>query len=342
MANPTHYSCPRCMLTIAQCFCPSCNQFLTDDVEIAESIMRPPEAPEGPLEWCTAFGHWGDVFACVGVMKALMKHTGQEKTNVLYVGPDMDIMAWLKEQPFTDRVAAVKSTKDGYSEFWGATTRPGTEPKDWLEFLAIPVFDPPTNDFPSPEQFTQTHINARWFETRLGMPAQLWHDGVLPMHAYLWMEQKLQQVMPLRMGKVYHLHPVSTWSELAGNHWSHWLGAIEWLLEKTPHTFIITGLEQIAYLPKHPRLINLIGELKSNMHVLALNDFCDGVICTPNSVAHWSVIKKQKSLVIGNKATGLLTSYYRRFIERGETATYVNVDATLTRFQEMACEFFEK
>ena len=266
-----------------------------------------------------------------------MAHTGQEKVNVLYVGPDIAIVDWLELQPFVGQVIGIKSTEgDFYKKFWGATTQPNSEPETWLSLLREQM-----RGLPKANQYTCTHINSSWFETRTGLQAQLWKGGILPQESHLFAQDILRRTIPIRNGAVYHLHPVSTWSESANNHWAHWLASIEWLVEKTPHTYVLTGLENIPFCPKSPKLINLVGQTKSNLDVLAISQECDGVISTPNSVAIWSVIAGQKCLSIGNFATQFLTSYYRRFLERGETMTYLNVDCTFSKFQAAACEFLE-
>lgn len=334
---PIRYNCNYCHLTLTEAICPRCNRFLTDDVAIAEACMKPIAPPDKPIEWCTAFGHWGDVFCCAGVMRSLMARSGQEKVNVLYVGPDLAIVDWLELQPFINRVMAVKSDNgDFYKKFWGATSRPDSEPEVWLGILWEVM-----RGLPKAEQFTQTHINSRWFETRTGLPAQLWHGGVLPDEDRMRAGMLLQDALPNRPRLLYHLHPVSTWSESSHNHWAHWLAAIEWLVEKTPHTYVLTGIEEIRFLPQSGRLVNLIGKTKTNLEVLAISDCCDGVISTPNNVAIWSVIARQKCLCVGNLATQFLSSYYRRFLERGDRLTYVNVDVPFSGFQGAACEWLE-
>lgn len=333
-----HYTCDTCHLQSRQPFCSGCNQFLTDYVNIAESVMRPAKCPTETVKHVTAFGHWGDVFCCCGVIKEYLRQSGQEKANALYVGPDMNIARWLGEQPFIQSVIALKSSNedDGYKKFWGATTKPGSTVKTWLPYL-WENYSP----LPGLDDYTETHINYGWWETMGGFPAQVWHGGYLPSSAHLTAQEILRDNLPIRTGKVYHIHPVSTWSELAGNHWAHWLAAIEWLVEKTPHTYLLTGLEQMKFLPKSPRLINLIGKTATNLDVLALSSYCDGVISTPNSVAIWSVVAEQKCLCIGNKATEYMTSYYRRFLEKGENLMYCNVDTTFSGFQAAACAFLE-
>jgi hypothetical protein len=122
-----HFTCQYCYITMADPICPSCNRFLTDDVAVAESAMKPPRVTlPKHIEWCSAFGHWGDVFMCCGVMKAYMRQTGQDKVNVLYVGPDIDIVDWLEMQPFVGEVLGVKMTDEQgkYSKFWQATLHP--------------------------------------------------------------------------------------------------------------------------------------------------------------------------------------------------------------------------
>lgn len=335
------YTCnqPKCRWTTREPICPSCNRFLTEDVAVAEAAMKPPsvELPD-TLDWCSAFGHWGDVFMCCGLIKSYMKQTGQEKVNVLYVGPDIEIVDWLEAQPFADQVIGVKVTDEEgkYSKFWQATLTPGGVPEMWLGVLHE-VF----RGLPKAEQFVQTHVNHYWFETKFGLPAQLWHGGVLLEKAMASAGELMQSIIPVRPPTLFHLHPNSTMSELRHNHWPHWSAAIEWLIEKTPHTFVMTGLNEIPFLPKSPRLINLVGKTKSNMEVLAISGFCDGVISTPNNIAHWSVIQKQKCLCLGNKATQFLSSYYRRFLQRGERLTYLNVDAPFSSFQGTACEWLE-
>jgi len=317
--------------------CPSCNRFLTEDVVLAESLMKPIKAPERPMQWCTAFGHWGDIFMCVGVMKAMMAATGQEKINILYVGPDLNIVDWLLLQPFTGEVIGIKSDNgDFYKKFWYATSRPDSEPMAWLGMLWEQY-----RGLPSADAFTQTHINSQWFETRTGLPAQLWHDGIIPQKDATAAGQLMQKVLPIKPKTLIHLHPISDWSESVNNHWPHWLAAIEWLIDKTPHTYLLTGLHPIMFLPKSPRLVNLIGKTKSNLEVLTISNFCEGVITTPNNLAHWSVIQRQKCLCVGNLATQFLSSYYRRFLQRGERLTYVNVDCTFSGFQAAACEWLE-
>lgn len=332
-----HYTCLYCKVTMADPICPSCNAFLTDDVPLAESAMKPLRvALPSLLDWCTAFGHWGDVFMCCGVMQAYMRQTGQEKVNVLYVGPDIEIVDWLEMQPFVDQVIGVRITDEEgkYSKFWQATLQPDTVPEIWLGVLHE-VF----RGLPKPEQFTQTHVNHVWFETRVGLPAQMWTGAVLPKSAR---EKAGELLHKLKCSeKFWHIHPNSTASEKHGNHWPHWSAAIEWLVEKTPHVYVLTGLNEIPYLPKSPRLVNLIGETKTNLEVLGVSDFAQGIISTPNNVAHWSVIAGQKCLCVGNKATQFLSSYYRRFLQRGERLTYLNVDTPFSVFQGAACAFLE-
>lgn len=326
------YSCPQCLWTIAEPICPGCNQFLTDDMALVESYMRPPDDPRREIEWCTAFGHWGDVFVCCGVMQRLMRYTGQSKVNVLYVGPDLGIVDWLRQQSFVAEVIGIKitnATEGTYSKFWQVTARPNTEPDDWLPFLKGQV-----EYLPKWYKYVQTHINFAWFKTRDGMQVQLWHGGKLPASAHKWAHDTLCERVGERTGPLIHLHPVSTWSEAAKNHWPHWTDAITWLLANTPHTFVLTGQEPIPGLPRSERLVDLIGLTPTNLEVLAVSEACGAVISTPNNVALWSVIQRQKALVVGNKSTQFLTSYYRRFLQSGERLTWLNVDAPFEKFTE--------
>lgn len=329
------YNCADCRMVGPRPWCHGCNSFLTEDVAEAESIMKPLRTA-GPIEWATAFGHWGDVFCCVGVMQAHLRATGQDTVKVLYVGPDMSIVEWLEQQPFVSEVFGIKSEKDDYREFWGMTCKPGSDVDDWRPLLRKTVTAVPPAD-----KITQTHINHSWFETIGGLPAQMWTGGVLPDISRMWAQETLARIVPVRTGPLIHLHPVSTWSAGTSEHWAHWLAAIEWLTERTPHTYVLTGLEKIPHLPKSPNLINLTGHTPSNLEVLAISEACDAVISTPNSIAIWAAVQGQKALVVGNNATASLTSYYRRFIQRGAGVTYLNVDTPFSRFQAAACAFLD-
>jgi hypothetical protein len=325
------YLCPGCKTEKIEPICDECGIFLTDDLRAAEAFMTPMPLQIEPMEWCTCFGHWGDVFACVGVIREKMRQTGQATVNVLYVGRDLAIVDWLRLQPFVGEVIGLRSHDDHfYRRFWYVTTRPDVTAEVWLGMLHEVV-----RGLPEAKAFTQTQVCTRWFGTRDAMPALLWGDARLPDPAQ---NAAYELMEPIRGAQaIYHLHPLSTWSEGANNHWPHWLAAIEWLIERTPYTYVLTGMHDIMFLPKSPRLVNLIGRTSSNLDVLAISRLFDGVISTPNSVALWSAIDQQKLLCVGNLATGNLTSYYRRFIEKSLEATYTNVDTSLSAFQARVC-----
>jgi flavin-binding protein dodecin len=278
-------------------------------------------------------------------MLRLMQYSKQKKVNVLYVGPDLTIADWLRQQSFVHRVLAIRFTDDHgkYSKFWGAAGRPNADPNVWLEFL-FPEWNEP-EPLPKWYQYTQTQVNFTWFRTREGMKSQLWHDGKLKQDAYAWARNALcerglkRRILPGEP-MLIHLHPVSTWSESAKNHWPHWIAAMEWMIANTPHTYLLTGQQEIPYLPECDRIVNMIGSTPTNMEVLALSEACDAVISTPNNVAIWSVIQRQRAFVIGNKATQYMTSYYRRFLQSGENLTWLNVTETYDAFTKSAAKWF--
>lgn len=339
-----HYSCPQCLFTFSTPLCPSCNQFITDDLDAVEGIMEPIEPPREPIRWCTAFGHWGDIFACCGQILRLLELAGQERCSVLYVGPDLGIVDWLRHQRFVDQAIGVWITNaDAYPRFWQESVRLGSEPWDWLPLLPPQPEQLPPNgarelppngvrELPPWWQITQTHINTHWFQH---VPAVLWHGGRLPASARAWAQQAFCEALG-QGERVIHLHPVSVWSEAPENHWPYWRRAIEWLLAETPHTYLLTGLQPIPGLPAHPRLVDRIAQAPGNMHALALSELCDGVISTPNNIAIWSVIQRQKALVAGNLATQLLSSYYTRFLRRGERMTYLSLETSFDEFTDAA------
>lgn len=362
------YTCRHCMITVESVLCPSCRQFLSNNLDVVEAGMRPLEMPRRGLDWFTSVGHWGDVFMCVGHIKRLLELAGLERGNVLYVGPDLKIVEWLRAQEFVDEALGVRITNaDIYPEFWIKSVEVGVEVRDWL-----PILEPLCNDLPAWWQVTQTHINAHWFHC---VPAALWHGGRLPGSAWAWAEGALASrkdakaprnaqrgevgagargwwnaiggagkrgVGSLAPGSdplLIHLHPVSVWSETAENHWPFWVRAIEWLLEETPHTYVLTGQKAIEGLCPHPRLVDLIGQTPGNMEVLAISELCDAVISTPNNIAHWSVIQRQRALVVGNAASRHLSSYYTRFLRRGDRMTYLGVDSSFAEFMAAARRF---
>jgi len=329
------YTCTQCRWTLETPLCPGCNQFMTDDIELVESFMGGVDLPERPITWTTAFGHWGDAFMCAGVMKAMLKHTGQPLCNVLYVGPDPSIADWFREQEFVCDVIAVKITGvDVYPRFWQIAARPGTEPADWLA-----VIQPIEPNLPDPCKVTQTHINMKWFHKQA---VQLWHDAKLPESARRWARNASIENGLDGPGKVIHIHPVSTWSETSQNHWPHWKAAIERLLLTTPHTYVVTGLQPIDRLCENHRLVNMIGKTPGNMEMLALSERCDAVISTPNNVALWSVIQKQKAFCVGNMASKFITSYYTRFLMRGERMKYMGVDTEFDDFLNAVYPWLEE
>ncbi len=330
------YTCKQCFWTVENPKCPGCGQFLTDDIDVVEGLMSPMEWDGRAPEWFTAFGHWGDAMVCCGHMKRILELAGQERARVLYVGPDLSIVDWLREQSFVEDALGVEvSNATCYPQFWQASVRQEAQPADWLKFLA-----PLKEGLPKWYEVTQTHVNHKWFHF---VPAQLWSGGRLPAEAVGWAEARASSLRREHNGTLLiHVHPISTWSEARENHWPCWKSALERLLLTTPHAFVVTGQERLEGMKNNPRLVDMTGRVPSNCHVLALSEACDAVLSTANNIALWGAIQGQESLVVGNKATKFISSYYTRFLMRGPRTKYLSVETDFEEFLTAAQEWIRR
>jgi len=246
------------------------------------SMTVPPLKPS----WATVAGAWGDVFCCVGKIRAMMADKEMESIGVIFYGKDPKIADWLRAQPWCREVLAIIEPDKKEMERVFARLcqcRPEHGRQMFYELLESKRGVVVTSEI----AFTQLCL-AREEEP------QYWTGAVLPKEAHEWAES----VKP--SGDFLLLNPLSLASNKLGDHWPHWWredGAIFWLLGASRVPVVMVAEQEIPW-PEHPRLVNLTGQSRSMMDVLALAEKSSGVITTGNNLGIYAPIGGIPAVVV--------------------------------------------
>lgn len=264
--------------------------------------------PSRTIKWGTAFAHWGDTFAALSQAKYILDHQGGEKCSIIHCGNDPNIAEFCEAQPWIDR--AINLYPADYHSIYKTACEQNGRPETYIPRLAKAAAEAGITGFPRIEDVTSTHHIYVYGTNYRARPLQ---KAELPLSSMFWAEEWWDSQD--FQGRAFLLHPSSTWSHSWEGHWPHWRQAVDWLLDYTSDTYILTGQNDVIER-KHPRLINLIGATSSNSDVLALAEMAEGVISTCNNLSLWTVIQGLPGLICGNSAIKNHINYFRRFIDR--------------------------
>jgi hypothetical protein len=214
--------------------------------------------------------------------------------KVIYYGFDKTIPVFLREQPFVQEVREVyPRSKEDYWYFIDASCGSDLPIEDW-----------------APELLRGTGLS----EKDLCIAHVDYYCSLNPANIHLWDRPAVLPVNFPKKTNTLLLHPRSEQSYEWHTHWPWWYDAIDWLLENTDYTLLLTGVKWTRQ-ETHPRLVNLVGQTGSMMDVLALAESCEGVITTCSALALWSVIQDIPSLVCMNQMLSARRGFFRRWIE---------------------------
>lgn len=324
MARPITRHCPQCQIDNDTLICRGCNRFLSEDPAEVDAHLVEFPLPPGPLQWATAWAHWGDTIACMSHAKWILEQKGQACCNFIYTGPDAHILRFLAAQPWIGDVVAGQYGPD-YMRAYSLACNQESEPGAWLPLIR-------TEAFPDTSAVWPTHPSFCYRRLYRCHPLR---EASLPPECEAWAAQQWQEkVAPHGHTPVFLLHPSSTWSEPAHRHWPHWREAIVWLLENTPFLYLLTGLEA-GFAIDHPRLIDLVGQTPTTMEVFALANRCDGVISTCNCVSLWTIARNLPAIICGNRVMDNFSYFFRRYVDRAPNA-WLDVDAPFEAFTALA------
>lgn len=267
------------------------------------------------IQWVTVVGAWGDTLITTGEILHLLKERSQESVGVIYYGQDPAIPAFLISQPWCSRVFPVIEPDD--SLYWESLrSMPWRPLHSWL---------PARLENIDSETIAYTHLKFG----RLGEhEPHIWHGAELPQSVVMWAKEFRLATGPFRL-----LHAVSTQSSSWESHWPHWPEAIEWLLESTPYTYVLTGWKSDLE-HSHSNLIDLRGETETMTHVLALAEESQGIIATSNSLGYWSIIQGLPAVIACNElVSSPAGDLFHRWLSRPPVCLIEHSEG-MERFQE--------
>lgn len=249
-----------------------------------------------PSIYGTAIGAWGDVILDLAAFKTNIGHGG-----IILFTKDAALVDFARQQTFIDRVEWVKPVnEDDYFDMYQKACSTWAY-EDVFPFAEIANR---TSLDLSKIRIVQTHLRP---ERRGLIP---WHGARLPYNAWRWAYEQSQWLPH----NYYVLHPYSIHSCPLDGHWRLWEGAIEYLLNYTPHTYVLTGTEWQTDFT-HPRLVNLVGASDTMMDIFALSEMSKGVITTSNGLSHYAVVQNLPAVVCGNIPLSLHESPFREFLQ---------------------------
>jgi hypothetical protein len=264
------------------------------------SLLRRQAAAEIPVaavlehpnpQWAFAIGNWGDTLAAVGTTQAVLQRSGRSQIGMIHFGKDPAISRFLAAQPWC-REARWIQPKD--HQHYCSVVAPACDPCVPAERWMPELFQPLGLDW---RTVAATQLQWRTYHPELfTRPRDLELSPEIRQRAA---EQRVS--LGGAKDRVYLLHPRSTDSCSWKGHWFYRRlnASVEFLLENTPHTYVLTGRGWSCPI-QHPRLVDLVGRHESMMDVLALAERCDGMITTSNSLSMWSVTQQIPAVVCQN------------------------------------------
>lgn len=257
--------------------------------------------PDTCPPWATAVSAWGDTFVACAKIQELLRRTGAREIGVIYYGKHGQIVDFLRHQPW---VREVRWHQQRDLNELLQVSRYGDGPERDRQLAPLYGDIDPADVFLSGVRWdVQTH-NQTW----------PYRDALLPADAWEWAHSVRDGLPP----DAYFLHPWSFQSTELFHHWPHWPDLVGWLLEQTPHTYVLTGHGyDSAAFGAHPRLLNMVGQTEHMHQVLALACLCRGAITTCNSLSLWSSVRRLRAFVIGNAAIPNERNLFYRFINGG-------------------------
>jgi SAM-dependent methyltransferase len=250
--------------------------------------------------WGVAIGAWGDSLAACGNALEVLRQTGRQQIGMLYYGFYPEVREFLEAQPWCREAIHVRPTeRAAYDRMVVVSCQSAAEREAWLPVLLA-------GTGVDPEEVALTHVD---YSLQIAPVIHHWGPAALPARARRWAAEHL----PPGGEKPVLLHPVSTQSNREEQHWPLWKEAIEWLLEETEYSFLLTGHGwEGARFGRHPRLVNLVNQTPSMLEVLALAERSRLVISTANCLSMWSLIQGLPAVVALNAG---INEYFHQWID---------------------------
>lgn len=286
----------------------------------------------------TAIGAWGDTLAAMGYVEEVLDYFELDQIEMIHVGPDGNISKFLMQQKWCSNCRHLKMEPNKeYAQLVDNACITNSDKMSWLPIL-------------------QAHEIISGEEIKLTIPTNIsyWASTLpiikIPERPTLNSEYKDKarfRINTLREKQkpnegIYILNPKSTQS----THWtSHWTFAnlpdiLEFLLEKTPHKYILIGQDWICDV-KHPRLITLIDQLESMEEAFALCNLSDGIISSTNSLSMYSVVQNIPALIMSASGWKDRNHYFARWTDRSPNI-FVEYDEGMEDFKRKANELFSR
>jgi hypothetical protein len=322
------YYCDGCDRCVPSPICDSCYNIVDASCGDVEAGLPDIATPAQPIKWAVVTAHWGDVICSLANLKVALDRLGQRSCNVLYWGSHPEIVGFIEQQQFVDQVL-YSTSKEGYRTFSYAV---------WLRTFPLDVVRnllPRVDGFDAEDAYVECLITAAPdMQCRI---EPVFSPSLSP-QSVEWSSQFLYDTFGDDLSNVVLLHPSSTWSSCAEDHHSVWPSAIDWLLNSTGYTYLLTGLNAIDI--DHPRLVNAVGRLPTNQENLGLVELLPRVVTTNNSVSIYATAIGKPSLVLSNRgACANQWNPYRRFFDRPPNE-FLPFDSTLDDFQCAARRYF--
>jgi hypothetical protein len=286
--------------------------------------------------WMTVIGAWGDTLASYGNICKYCRDHNIEKTNIVYYGLHPEVIGFLKQQKYIDKVSHLYLSEP-------VKTENGLNPKSFFDFLqsmelVVKNFDGWMQATRLKEQipdliptfvgyhylYEDPHDCNRDFEVKL------------PSTETDWTSFKQQSYLLFQ--------PYSCQSCSYDMHWEHWMPALEWLVDVVDCKIVVVGTPTSIYFPdfvhpkfSHPKIIDMVGKTKSILDVFHIMEGAKGVITTSNSLSMWSILTKKPALVMCNKV--IQKTYFYNWINYPLNRVLCS-DATLADFKQEFTKIF--
>jgi hypothetical protein len=234
------------------------------------------------MKWGVLTGNWGDVICSLAFFQQEIKSGG-----IIYYGHlgaamveflmQQDGVQDVKLVPYSQSIEVIRKYR---LEIIGRKITEETK-VDLIKGLDI-----------APEDVTSAYVDH---EADALWEAEIPHaeNLKLPDHVTEWAQDLASTLpKPLVMIQPYSVNTNGIWE-----HWPYWRMLLRWIIGDQTKHFLICGKGWDTFRLKGLSNVTcLVDRTPSQMHVFALAEHCESVISTTNSLAHWCIAKKIKSV----------------------------------------------
>jgi len=256
-------------------------------------------------KWGLLGAAWGDLICSMSSVYS------SDLKNILYIGamPPEEVKLFLLTQKNIENVISINPLQHGmtyneYLSFWSSMVgrKADLEQKitKLLKQLKIKI------DYKNIINCA-CDIQVKYYKI------EQYKNFELPSEIYSWTKSILTKY---NLNKFILVNPYSFNSSPIDAHWSHWEKYLDWLFMNDNVNYIIVGQHSIfkdKFIHKK-NVINLSGLTPSNLHVFGLAQFCDSVITTSNSLAHWCNAQNILCLTMMNLPGCIKFDYFFRIL----------------------------